>query len=275
VPSPGPTTTKVGGNTSCVEVRCGDDVLVLDGGTGLRALGDDLLREEPVHASILFSHLHWDHIQGIPFFAPLFRSTTALTLYGEAGGSLEQILRGQMSGPCFPVRLDATAARLAFSTIPVGPPGRRFRVGRHFQILAARLTHPGGVLGFRITALGRSIVYATDTEHPADGELDPALLALAAHADVLVYDAQYTPDEYTGRDGVCRRGWGHSTWREGVRVARAAGVGQLVLTHHDPTHDDATVDAIERAAQELWPATVAAREGLEIALDAGATRRAA
>jgi phosphoribosyl 1,2-cyclic phosphodiesterase len=260
VPSPGPATAGVGGNTSCVEIRAGDQVIVLDAGTGLRGLGDRLLAERggaPVRASILFSHVHWDHIQGFPFFAPVFCSGTELDLHGAPeNGSLEQALTHQMTGPTFPVRFADVPSDVRCHALPSSGP---FAVG-DVEVTAARLHHPNGVFAYRLEFGGRSIVYATDTEHYPD-RIDRDLVALAAGADVLIYDAMYTPEQYESR-----RGWGHSTWVEGVRVGRAAGVGQLVLFHHDPIHDDAEVAAIERAAAEELSGTIAAREGLVLSL---------
>jgi ribonuclease BN (tRNA processing enzyme) len=157
------------------------------------------------------------------------------------------------------VQLGAVPAALRYGAIV---PGRPFAVGSAV-VRAARLNHPGGVIGYRIECDGRALVFATDTEHHAD-RIDRELVALAEGADLLIYDAQYTPEEYAGVIGGARQGWGHSTWVEGIRVARAAGVGSLVLFHHDPAHDDAAIAAIERAARTVMPGTVAAREGLEI-----------
>jgi phosphoribosyl 1,2-cyclic phosphodiesterase len=263
VPAPGPHTAVVGGNTSCVEVRSGEETIILDAGTGLRGLGERLVASgRPVAASILFSHVHWDHIQGFPFFAPLFRPGTELALYGRPDrGSLESALAGQMTTPSFPVQLGAVPAALTFGGFE---PGRQFSVGSA-TVRAARLNHPDGVIAYRVEIGGRAIVFATDTEHYAE-RIDRDLVSLAEGADLLIYDAQYTPEEYAGVIGAPRGGWGHSTWVEGVRVARSAGVGSLVLFHHDPTHDDAAVTAIELAARTVLPGTVAAREGLEIHL---------
>ena len=272
VPSPGPQTAAVGGNTSCVELRLGDEVIILDAGTGLRGLGERLVAgARPVSASILFSHVHWDHIQEFPFFPALFRSSTELALYGRPDeSSLEAALSAQMTWPRFPVQLDAVPAILRYGSFELGRP---FAVGSAI-VRAARLNHPNGVVAYRVEHDGRAVVYATDTEHHAEG-IDRSLVALAEGADLLVYDAQYTPEEYAGVIGGSRVGWGHSTWVEGVRVARAAGVGQLVLFHHDPSHDDAAVAAIERAAETVLPGTVAAREGLEIHLAGRAQNKAA
>jgi len=264
IPSPGPSTAGVGGNTSCVEVRCGATTCILDAGTGLRRLGDSLIgRGQPVEAHMLFSHVHWDHIQGLPFFQPLYQPSSTLHLYGSpSGGSLRQVLGAQMRPPSFPVDLDHTPARLHFHEAPASAP---VRIG-DISVTSASLNHPDGVTAYRLECGGRSVVYATDTEHYADGHIDSDLVELARDADILIYDAQYTPDEYCGRVGIPRLGWGHSTWEEGVRVARAADVKKLLLFHHEPSHDDDTVAKIEARAAELLPGTTAAREGLTIAL---------
>jgi len=274
VPSPGPETAGVGGNTSCVEVRCHDHLFILDAGTGLRRLGDSLIaRGAPVNAHILFSHVHWDHIQGLPFFAPIYRPTTTLDLYGNPeGGTLQEVLERQMGAPSFPVGLPQAAANLRYHGVPREG---SFQLGP-ISVRTAPLNHPNGVIAYRIECEARSVVYATDTEHYADGRIDDALVTLARGADVLIYDAQYTHDEYCGKNGgPVRQGWGHSTWCEGVRVARAAGVGKLVLFHHEPSHDDEQVAAIERAAAAELPGTIAAREGLTIALACHSARRVA
>lgn len=267
VPSPGPSTAGVGGNTSCVELRCGDELIVLDAGTGIRRLGETLMRRaSPVSATLLFSHVHWDHIQGFPFFGPLFHPDTRLELIGRPEvGTLKDVLTRQMTYPTFPVDLASVPARLQFREVPDRP----FRVGA-FEVQAAPLHHPNGCLAYRVSALGRSVVYATDTEPHDDGSLDTALVELARGADVLIYDAQYTPDEYAHK-----RGWGHSTWTEAVRVADAAQVGHLVLFHHDPGHDDDAVAEIERAAAARFSSTCAAREGLEIVLSCTVDQAAA
>jgi len=260
IASPGPDTAEVGGNTSCVELRCGETRLVLDAGTGVRRLGDALLAEGgPVDATILLSHLHWDHIQGLPFFVPAYLPSTRLQIVGSGGASsLAAVLAGQMTAPVFPVRLDELGADLRLREVRNG---ESFVVGEA-RVRAVRLNHPGGVLAYRIDHGGQSVVYATDTEHYAC--VDPALRALAEGADVLIYDSQYTPEEYRGDGGRSRVGWGHSTYVAGAELARAAGVGRYVLFHHDPQRSDAAVVDLERRAREIFPSSVAAREGMEI-----------
>lgn len=269
----GPETAQVGGNTSCVEVRAGDGadetLIILDAGTGLRRLGESL--RAPLAAHLFLSHLHWDHIQGFPFFGPAYAPGNRIRLYAPerctAGGDVRAALDAQMRAPHFPVGLDAMRAQLSFGAVAAGAV---VRVGDAVAVQAAAAKHPNGCLAYRVDAGGRSVVYATDTEHDASGRIDRALLELARGADVLIYDAQYTSDEY-----AAKRGWGHSTAEEGARLAEAAGVGQLVLYHHDPTHDDWQVARIEAATRARFPATVAAREGLVLTLDPRTARSAA
>lgn len=267
IASPGPETAAVGGNTSCVEVRCGATRIILDAGTGIRRLGDALAAKGgAVSATLLLSHLHWDHIQGLPFFVPAYLPSSELTIVGGQNGvmSLGETLAHQMTAPVFPVRLDELGARIALREVRHG---EVFAVG-DATVRAAKLNHPGGVLAYRIEHAGRSVVYATDTEHYAC--VDPTLRALAEGADVLVYDAQYTPEEYRGDVGPSKVGWGHSTFAAGAELARAAGVGQLVLFHHDPRRTDEGVAEVERRARELFASSVAAREGMRIVLDPAA-----
>jgi len=274
IASPGPSTAGVGGNTSCVEVRVGDELLILDAGTGLRGLGDRAMREGRERMHLLLSHLHWDHIQGLPFFVPAWVPGRELTIHGAPSASspsmsLERSVAQQMMPPHFPVSLRDMRARIGFSEIESGASAR---IGDAL-VSAARLNHPGGVLGWRIDHGGRSVVYATDTEHYSVP--DPHLVALARGADVLIYDAMYTEAEYAGRIGASKVGWGHSTWEAGVAVAEQAGVGQLVLFHHDPARDDDAVAAIERDASRARAGTIAAREGMTISLAPRARAEAA
>ncbi|MDI7266478.1 MAG: MBL fold metallo-hydrolase [Myxococcota bacterium] len=262
IPAPGPATAQVGGNTSCVEVRCGTDLVILDAGTGIRALGLSLAKESPVKGLLFFSHVHWDHIQGFPFFVPAFIPRNSFRLFGgrNVSGTIEETLSGQMNYPSFPVRLADMGAEILFHDLREGEAVDLPGGGR---VTNARLNHPNGCYGYRIEHGGRSVVYATDTEHYAI--VDPKLRKLAAGADVLIYDAMYTPEEYAGKtDGVPKTGWGHSTMDEGARIARELGVRRLVLFHHDPSQDDEAVAEKERRARVAFPETVAAREGLAI-----------
>jgi phosphoribosyl 1,2-cyclic phosphodiesterase len=258
IPVPGPHTTKYGGNTPCIEIRAGRELIIIDAGSGLRALGQELLAQMPVVARMFFTHFHWDHIQGFPFFGPAFIKGNRFDLFGSGRlrGTLAETLAGQMSYPNFPVTLDEMAAEMTFHDLREGE-----AVACGDAVISnAQLAHPGGVFGYRVEFGGHAVVVATDTEHYS--VLDQRLVALADGADLLIYDAMYTPAEYAGSaDEMPRTGWGHSTWKEGVKVAQASGVRQLVLYHHDPDHDDAAIDAIEADARREFAETTAAREG--------------
>ncbi len=260
IPSPGPRTTKVGGNTSCVEIRAGDHVLVFDMGTGIRSLGESLFAEragETIEAAIFVSHYHWDHIQGLPFFGPGFVPKNRFTLYGPSknGQTIREVLAGQMVPPYFPVPLEALRAKLTFKPVRSGS---KVKVG-DATVSCRELYHPGGVVSYRVDLGKRSVVYATDFEHGTAA--DEALVEFARGADVLIIDSQYTPDEYAGKTGMPRVGWGHSTWREAAAFAERASVKRLVLFHHDPTRTDAAVEEFARLAGRSFSGEVlAARE---------------
>jgi phosphoribosyl 1,2-cyclic phosphodiesterase len=237
---------RTGGNTTCVEIEHDGARLVLDGGTGLQSLGASV--SGALDAFLLFTHVHWDHIQGVPYFAPAFDEDSRLVFVGAPG--LQSALHHQMRPPSFPVGFDAFRARTSFLELDAGQPTE---LGP-FRVEAAEMTHPNGVLCYRITAGGRSVVFATDVEHGAT--LDPRLLSLAEGADLLIHDAQYTDAEYPAR-----RGWGHSTWEQAVAVAERAGAGRLALFHHDPTRTDDALVGIEAIATRRHPTAFAAREG--------------
>jgi phosphoribosyl 1,2-cyclic phosphodiesterase len=242
-----------GGNTACLEVRAGDTRIVLDAGTGLRALGNERMAQGIRNTTILLSHLHWDHISGLPFFTPVYVPGHRVEIASGPNGvmPLEQAMRELFRAPFFPVGFDDLGGVVTTRELRAND---RFEIG-DITVTMARLNHPDPVYGFRLEHAGQTIVYATDTEHFAC--VDPTLRRLASGADILIYDAQYTADEYPTKVG-----WGHSTWQAGVELARAAAVPQLVLFHHDPARTDAQLAAIEAAAQAALPGTVAAREGL-------------
>lgn len=262
VATPGKNTVKYGGNTSCIEVRCGSEIIILDAGTGIRELGDKLLKEKPQHINILFSHFHYDHIEGFPFFGPIFNSNYSVTLIGKPklDGTLEQLFATQLMFPYFPLTLKELDANIAFHEVDHDTCILRGGI----SIRLENLNHPGGCIGYRIEYRGKSFVYATDTEH--SNQLDVSLLKLASHADVLVYDSNFTDDEYAGKVGAPKSGWGHSTWTHGVKIARSAKVKKLILFHHDPSHDDRFIDELEREARKEFRESYAAFEGLEFAI---------
>ncbi|MGV3526722.1 MAG: MBL fold metallo-hydrolase [Candidatus Sericytochromatia bacterium] len=262
IPTPWKDAMQVGGNTSCVQVLPRDHSLViLDAGTGLRLLGEDLTRQGqmPLHAHLLLSHNHWDHIQGFPFFGPAFQAGNALTIYGAAseGHRLPDILRGQMRAPYFPVNLDDMAAQLDFVELDE----TAFAIG-DLQIRTCAFNHPGGVLGFRMEQEGQALVFATDMEYTEDN-LDPRLIDFARGCDLLIYDSQYTPEELKNKTG-----WGHSTHIAAAHLALRAQVKVLMLYHHDPSHDDAMLRQMEAEARQIFPRSFLATEGLELDLAA-------
>ncbi len=275
IPTPGPQTARYGGNTPCVAVEgAGGHLVILDAGTGIRALGLQLVEKQngALRAEILLTHAHWDHIQGLPYFKPFFAAGNAVRIWGSRQGtaSLEAILRQQMDPAVFPVPLDALSAALTVQEIAAGD----FTVGE-FRVRAMKLRHPGTTLGYRLTPVagGASLAYVTDNELGSGGHYaEPAswrkdFVEFLRGVDVLVHDAMYTPGELESH-----RGWGHSTYEEAVTLAAEAGARRLVLFHHEPEHADTAMDALVAAAQQVartrgGPAEVlAAQEGMQLTL---------
>lgn len=255
---------RYGGLTTCmsIEVEPGHHLLI-DAGTGLYRLQAALRdRDEtaPQRFSVLLTHFHWDHIQGIPFFQPIFDASQRFTFhaYPPQDMGIEETLDRVMRPPWFPVSFEDAAARREFVHLDQSDETLRFG---DVSVRYARLRHPAGVTAYRIDHGDRSIVVATDTER-GDPDADARLAELARGADILVHDAQYTPEQYVGT----RSGWGHSTWEHAVSAAIEAGVKRLVLTSHDPEHDDDALDAILAAARERFPNTDTAHEGMELPL---------
>ncbi len=260
LPAPGPDTLRYGGNTACVEVRCGNRLLILDAGSGLRCLGDALMPDhgEVNEAEVLLSHTHLDHICGLPFFGPLYRPGTHLRIWGGktcVPETLKAMLAATLSDPFMPDLLPQVRAEIEFSEFR---PGDVLAPWPGLRVSTAELRHPGGAVGYRLEWNSKTIAYVTDTEHDPAAP-DAEVLRLAKDADILIYDATYTDEEFR-----LYRGWGHSTWQEGVRLADAAGAKRLVLFHHAPSRTDADLDRIEAEAASRRPGTLAAREGMEL-----------
>jgi phosphoribosyl 1,2-cyclic phosphodiesterase len=263
IPCPGSETVRYGGNTSCVEMQVGRERLIFDGGTGLRILGQSLMAESPVKAHLFFSHSHWDHIQGFPFFIPAFIRGNTFKIYGVPspnGATIKQKLQDQMLHPNFPVPLQIMRADLEFYDLEMG---ETLHCG-NVTVETRPLNHPGDAVGYRVNWQGLSAAYITDTEHFPD-RFDDNVLALARQADVMIIDATYTDEEYNDPK-YSKVGWGHSTWQQAVKIAQAAQVKQLVLFHHDPAHNDDFLDRIGEQARKILPQTILAREGLLIEL---------
>jgi phosphoribosyl 1,2-cyclic phosphodiesterase len=265
-PTVDPATWRYGGNTPCLELVAPDgSVIILDCGTGLRALGTRWTAPAAGHGAethILVTHYHWDHIQGIPFFSPLYAETNEFHFYSFRSkflgrDSLKQVFETQMALPYFPVDLSAMSAKRKFKEVEGGDV---FKIGEN-TVTARELNHPQGCLGFRIDTAAGSVVYATDNE-PGNAKLDESLRELAAGADIFINDAQYTPEQLA----ATRKGWGHSTWLEGVKIARQVGAKTLVLFHHDPDSTDRMIDSLLRQAREEFDSVFAASEGMVISL---------
>lgn len=257
VAAPGPSTARYGGNTSSIEVRCGARLILLDGGTGMRYLGNRLVAEAPLDADILFTHTHFDHVCGLPFFKPFFQPQNQFRLWAGhlgAGMTMHRVLHELMMAPLFPVPPGVFRAKIAYRDFKAGD---ALTLASGIAVRTAVLNHPDGATGYRIEFGGKSVCYVTDTEH-VPGNLDRNVLALIAGADIVIYDCMYTDEEYA-RSYV---GWGHSTWQEGVRLCQAAGAKKLVVFHHDPDHDDDRLDAIGREVEAVMPGAVMARDGM-------------
>lgn len=269
IPVPGPQTVRFGGNTSCVEVRADGQIIIFDAGSGLRPLGVALgseFRGQPLDLTILISHMHWDHIQGFPFFAPAYEARNRIRICGpaEATLGLRDLFARQMEAPYFPVALSQLTAGLVFE--PLQPEG--FQIGK-IQVTATRTNHPGNCHAYRLETSAGSICYIPDHEAgAAKPEHDPSAVArLIQDADLVIIDSQYTADEYRGREG-----WGHSSMEDAIRVARDAHAKRLHLFHHDPSHDDDFLDQMLQKARRIAMGSgmrvESAREGEQVTLAA-------
>ena len=290
IPVPGPATLRYGGNTTCVEIRADGEIIVLDAGSGIRALGQQLQKDfgpRPIKLSLLLTHAHWDHIQGLPFFLPAYKPSSEIRVFGYGGAQtgLKEILSGQMSMPFFPVRLKDLKGRIEIEELNQ----MEFSIGR-IRVQSKFLNHPGVCAGYRLFTSSGSVAFLPDNEpyerhllQVAEEEnLDrneaiknaaserAALVEFLRDADALILDAQYTDEEYETHIG-----WGHSSLSAAVSHALDANVRKLLLFHHDPDHDDDMVDSMVSRAREIVAESgkklevIAASEGDEIFLNKG------
>ena len=265
-PTPERDNGRYGGNTPCLEFTAPDGThIIFDCGTGLRMLGNHWSQSGAASgfdSHILVTHYHWDHLQGIPFFHPFFEPHNHFHFYSFESRylgpeSLRKALESQLASPYFPIDATAMSAQRTFQDVAGG---QNWQIG-DVRVTAERLNHPQGCLGYRLDTSAGSVVYATDNE-PDGGEYDAKLRGLANGADVLIYDAQYSPEQLAST----RRGWGHSSWLEAVKIARDCKVANLLLFHHDPDSSDRTIDGYLSAARQEFPATWAATEGMSVNL---------
>ena len=258
-PVSGKDKNKYGGHTLCTQlVTCTGELIIVDAGTGIKIAGDWLMHQESekeLNIHILFTHFHLDHIIGLPFFSPLYSPKTSLTFYADiTSRKTEKYLSGLMADRFFPLDFKDTSSKKIFKKIPEG----NFRIGG-VNISHCPLLHPQGSIGYKFQEKKAQIVLATDTEHPEDGP-DRRLITFAQGAEIIIYDAFFTPEEYEAG----RKNWGHSTWLEGTKVAREAGVSRLYLSHYNPDHSDDEIDAIISLSRREFPETYGAQEGLEL-----------
>jgi len=256
-----------GGDTTCLQITFTDTnrIAIIDAGTGIRNLGKALRTSghKQDQIAIAFTHFHWDHIQGFPFFAPAYDPSQKITLLtlgrGQTITNLREIFEVQMQSQYFPVQLDHMGSTFEF--LQIADATRHFTAANNVEtvVTALRHNHPGGAYTFRIERRGKVLVVCTDVEHRE--QMDPQLVELARGADLLVHDAQFTAEELKNR-----RGWGHSSFDQAMQFAEMAGAKRLALTHHDPDHDDEFLQRMEKSCRERFPDAVLARQGMEIAI---------
>jgi phosphoribosyl 1,2-cyclic phosphodiesterase len=287
IPVPGPSTIRYGGNTSCIEIRADGELIILDAGSGIRSLGLALENEfgsRPIKLTLLITHVHWDHIQGFPFFVPSYNDKNRIRIFGYDGADegLLEILKGQMATPFFPVRLRDLPGKIDIKKLK----GMEFHIGK-VQVRSKFVNHPGACAGYRLNTSKGSVAYLPDNEpydafklHSASSDLlspeqvrkratqeRAGLVEFLKGCDILILDTQYTDAEYNAHVG-----WGHGSLSSAVALAIDAQVRRLILFHHDPNHDDATIDQMAEEAKTLAKSSgkslevEAAREGAELTL---------
>ncbi|MCI0694946.1 MBL fold metallo-hydrolase [candidate division KSB1 bacterium] len=267
IPVCNPEFQEFGGNTTCFQISFPDTgrITIIDAGTGIRDLGKALVAagHQQDEIFIAFTHFHWDHIQGFPFFAPAFDPGQKINILALGKGRKVTNLRGifatQMQAEYFPVQLDSMGAHFEFMRVDKASEYFYGDEGTFTKVTANRHNHPGGAYGFRVERQGKVLVICTDIEH--GDKIDPNVVKLSQGADLLIHEAQYTNEELKSR-----RGWGHSSYEQALQVAEMAGVKMLAITHHDPDHDDAFLRRMEQECQRRFPHCVLAREKMEIAL---------
>lgn len=269
VPVCGPEFQEFGGNTTCIQVKdkVSNNIAVIDAGTGIRELGKDFMESNHKQAEIFiaFTHFHWDHIQGFPFFAPAFNVKQKINILALGWGKhitcLKDIFKTQMQKEFFPIQLEKMGAKFKFMLLEETKKVFRTKTKKPKPVLvkANKHLHPGGAYGYRIELDGKVMVFCTDIEHGK--ALDKKVIDFAANADLLIHDAQFTDQEIKKK-----RGWGHSTYNQAIEVAEKANVKMLALTHHDPDHDDKFLRKIEKKCQARFKDCFLAREKIEIEL---------
>ncbi|MCQ2913703.1 MAG: MBL fold metallo-hydrolase [Alphaproteobacteria bacterium] len=250
---------KYGGNTPCVSINFEDKVLVLDAGTGIRVLGNTLTQKQMENIKILFSHVHWDHTIGFPFFCPIFRENSKIDVYGCIDNmSIKDALNHQMMGPYFPKTIDKLSSKLNFFDIKKNDSFELF--DGLLKIKTSPLNHPNGAVGYRIEGCGKVVAYISDHEH-SDATFEAGILDLIKDADIMIYDSTYTDEEYPNFVG-----WGHSTPKIAAEFSKKGNVKDVYLFHHSPAHTDKFLDNVAKDLCKKYPSLHLSYEGLEIEL---------
>ena len=254
LPTPVEECKRYGGNTSCIEVRCGAEIILFDSGTGIRKSGIDLLKNKERRVNLFLSHTHWDHIHALPFFQPGFHPEWDIIV--RAGhlkdhGGIAKALHDQMRPPFFPIPMTFQKGLRDVSDFRAGD---HFKINGEVKVKTATLNHPNGATGYRIEYKNKAMCYVTDTEHVI-GQPDQNVLGLIQGADLVIYDSTYTDEKFSTHIG-----WGHSTWQEGIRLCKAAQAKSLAIFHHDPDHNDAFMDKIAERAKQEWNKAFVAQE---------------
>ncbi|CAH0342243.1 MBL fold metallo-hydrolase [Rhizobium sp. CECT 9324] len=260
IPVSGPQFQRYGGNTPCIEVRCGEHRLLFDAGSGIREVGMEMLEQGLKQSHLFFSHCHYDHIIGLPFFKPIYNPAASVNIWsGHLAGQMttREMVSRFISPPWTPIDTNICKANLIFHDFHAGDVLTPIE---GITIRTFLLDHPGGAIGYRIEWEGKSLALVYDIEHQP-GILDPTALELMRQADIAVYDAAYTEDEM-----LKYKGFGHSTWEQGVKLAKQASTRKLVLFHHSPSRTDDELDRLEQMAQDRFAETVAARDGMVLEL---------
>ncbi|OEH85288.1 hypothetical protein BHU72_04110 [Desulfuribacillus stibiiarsenatis] len=285
-PTPGKDTMLYGGNTSCIQAQINNRTILFDAGTGIVEFGNQLMRfhkpverddelnkhHKSINADVFFSHLHWDHIQGIPFFQPLYSPLNTFRFYGESKNdlSLKEIIEMQMQSPHFPITMRLMKSSISFNEITAN---QTVDLGDGITVTTFAVNHPNGCLAYKLQYKQYSIVYCTDTEH-ITGDQEQQFVNFIKDTNLFIYDCHYTNDEYTGvLDGFPKYKWGHSTWEEGVRLSHIANVECLALFHHKENRTDNQQSLIEQAAKKAFSKSIAAREGMTVFIGGDKTEK--
>ena len=258
-PTPDQDKMRVGGHTSCVSLETKEEILIMDMGTGIKNLGDEIVSNpnSPSKINIILSHYHWDHIIGFPMFAPLFSDKYEINLYGKKEQTeLKEIINHMLNPVFWPVSTDDFKAKINFHTIT----DNQIKLSNSITIKTQIHHHPNGALSYKILSGNKIISYITDCEY-ITGTPSDKLIQFSNNSDLLIHDAHFTPE-----DLINHKGWGHSSWEQAIIMAKKSNSKQLVLFHHSPSYNDEQVESIEQNAKQIFKETIAAKQGLVIYL---------